>query len=177
MPFKLPGLEKLSQVAFIAMCVVVTAVAVQRFTMASSGRSVSRVPPIAEGTRLPVHQDLRPGTARATLVVALSTNCQFCTASMAFYRRLAGLDVVRDGRLRLSVVSAQAPDEMRAYLSSHRLDIAPVVSFRESGVPVQGTPMLVLLRGDNVVSKSWVGQLLSSEEEAVVSAVREAVSR
>ena len=177
MSWKLPGLERVSQVVFIVMCVVVTAVAVQRLTMASSGPPVSRVPPIAEGTRLPLHVDLRPGTARASLVLALSTNCQFCTESMGFYRQLGALDAVRDGRLRLSVVSAQAPDKMREYLASHRLDISRIVLLRESGVSVQGTPMLVLVRGDGIVSRSWVGQLLGDEEKDVIDSVREAVSR
>lgn len=177
MSWKLPGLERVSQVVFIVMCIVVTGVAVQRLTMASSGPTASRVAPIPEGTRLRIHDDLRPGTARASLVLALSTSCQFCTESMGFYRRLAELDVVRDGRLRLSVVSAQAPDKMREYLASHRLAISPVVLLRESGVSVQGTPMLVLLHGDGVVSKSWVGQLMDDEEEDVISAAREVASR
>jgi hypothetical protein len=172
-----PSLEKLSQVAFLAMCIAVTAVAVQRLAVARSVRPDSAPPPIAEGTRLALHSNLQPGTAKASLVLALSTNCQFCTQSMGFYRRLAELDVVRDGSLSLGVASIQPPDQMREYLSTHRLAIASMAQLRESGVSIQGTPTLVLVGADGLVRKSWGGQLSSDGEQDVIKMARAAVAR
>ncbi|MEX2270146.1 MAG: hypothetical protein WD690_01655 [Vicinamibacterales bacterium] len=177
MSWKLPDLEKISQIVFIVMCLVVTTVAVQRLTFAGSGRAGAKAPPIAEGTRLRLHGDLLPVNAQASLVLALSTNCQFCTESMGFYRQLAELDVVRDGRLGLSVVSIQTPDQMREYLDGHRVPVGPIVLLRQSGVSIQGTPTVLLVRRDGVVGKSWAGQLTPDEEEDLVKAVRAAVSQ
>lgn len=178
MSLRFPGLERVSQLAFILMCVTVTAVGVQRLMANDSAAAVAeRRAPIEPGTKLELHEELRAGSARASLILGLSTACQFCTESMGFYRTLADLDVVRDGRLRLSVVSLQMPDAMRLYMSEHRLPIDPVVQFRESGVPIASTPAVILVKGDGVVERSWVGQLTKEEERLLIKTAREAVTR
>lgn len=178
MSLRFPGLERISQLAFILMCATVTAVGVQRL-MANDAPAAPRKapPPVEAGTKLELHDDLRAGSSRASLILGLSTACQFCTESMGFYRTLADLDVVRDGRLRLGVVSLQTPDAMRLYMSEHRLPIDPVVQFRESGVPIASTPAVFLVKGDGVVERSWVGQLAKEDERLLIKTAREAVMR
>lgn len=178
MSWKLPGLERVGQIAFIAMCLTVTVVGVQRLVANGSTSAARKAPPpIEPGTRLELHDELRAGPSRASLILGLSTACQFCTESMGFYRTLAELDVVRDGRLRLAVVSLQTPDATRLYLSEHRLAIGPVVQFRESGVPIASTPTVILVKGDGVVERSWAGQLAKEEERTLIKTARDLVNR
>lgn len=176
-----PTLEKLSHVAFILMCVAVTAVGVQRFTSTPAAGAAAvpggRTAPIAPGTRLALHETLRPGGVRGSIVVALSTNCQYCTASMPFYNRLQALDAVANGRVTLSVIALQAAPQMREYLASHDVRIERIVQFPDAGVSIRGTPTLILVNADGEVVNSWAGQLETAEEAAVIREVNQLVLR
>ena len=170
-----PTLERLSHVAFILMCVAVTAVGVQRFASTPGAGAAAapggRVAPIPPGTKLALHETLRPGGARGSIVLALSTNCQYCTASMPFYSRLQALDAVANGRVRLSVVALQPAAQMREYLASHDVSVDRIVQFPDAGVNIRGTPTLILVNADGEVVNSWAGQLRADEEAEFVKAL------
>lgn len=167
-----PTLEKLSHIAFIVMCVAVTAVGVQRFTSArAAGSAPPPAGPIAPGTRLALNDVLRPAGAKGALVLALSTNCQYCTASMPFYNRLQSLDAVANGTVRMSVIALQPVPQMREYLASHNVSIERIVQFSDAGVSVRGTPTLILIDADGEVVNSWAGQLRPDEEVEFVKAL------
>lgn len=177
-----PTLEKLSHVAFILMCVAVTAVGVQRFTSAPAAGAAAPAPgartaPISPGTKLALHETLRPGGARGSLVLALSTNCQYCTASMPFYNRLQALEAVANGRVRLSVIALQPAPQMREYLVSHDVRVDRIVQFPDAGVSIRGTPTLILVNADGEVVNSWAGQLEAAEEAAVIREVNQLALR
>lgn len=171
-----PSLDRIGQVAFIGMCVVVSAVGIQRL-LASPASPPARPAPLEPGTRVELHQALKTDASRGSLVLALSTNCQYCTASMPFYGSLAALDVVRDGRIHMSAVSLQPEEQMREYLQTHRVPPLPVVLFRDSGLVIQGTPTVVLVDRAGTVLNSWAGQLRPAEEEALIREVRTLASR
>lgn len=171
-----PGLERIGQLAFIAMCLVVCAVGIQRL-LASPVAAPGRPAPLQPGTKVDLHQALKPNRAQGSLVLALSTNCQYCTDSMPFYRTLAALDVVSDGRIQLAAVSLQPEEQMRAYLESHQIAVRPVVLFRDSGLAIRGTPTVVLVDRSGTVVNSWAGQLQPAEEAALVREVQALASR
>jgi hypothetical protein len=90
---------------------------------------------------------------------------------MPFYRRLASLPEVTSRRVSLVVVSLQPVAEMDRYLNEHGVTVSSVISLRESGVRVRGTPALVLTTPDGVVLASWGGWLPAHDENSVVAAV------
>ena len=171
-----PSLEKFSNVVFIVMCLVVTAVGVQRFTGAGAGAAPAprppAAPPFAAGTKLALHPSLTTGSSRASIVVALSTTCQFCTASMPFYRRLADQAAASDGRIKVGVVGLQPEVQIREYMAGNGLAVRTVIDLREAGVPVQATPTLLIVNGAGEVTRSWAGRLRPDEEEAVMSELK-----
>lgn len=165
-----PSLEKLGNLAFIAMCIAVTALGVQRLT-AERAPTAGPPPPFEAGTRLALNSKLAPGGARVSAIIALSSNCQYCTASMPFYRRLADLPAAKDGRLKIGVVGIQSEAELREYMAGHGLAVLTVVELREAGVPVQATPTLLLVNADGAVTQSYSGRLRHDDEEAVVKEI------
>lgn len=170
-------LERIGHVAFIAMCVAVTAVGVQRVLPSRIAAAPGPPPPIKAGTRFALHKDLQPGQARASVVVVLSSACQYCTASMPFYRRLAALDVVRSGQVRFGVVGLQTDPVIREYIASNGLDVRTVVHVSASGVPVQATPTLLIIDSHGAVTRSWAGRLPHADEEAVFEEITRLTSR
>lgn len=170
-------LERCGHVAFIAMCVAVTAVGVQRVLPSRVDASPGPPPPIKAGTRLALHEDLEPGQARASMVVVLSSACQYCTASMPFYRRLAELEVVRKGQVRLGVIGLQPDPVIREYMASNGLDVRTLVHVSEGGVPVQATPTLLIIDSQGAVTRSWAGRLPPADEKAVFDEITRLTSR
>lgn len=167
-----PTLERVSHVAFIVMCVAVTAVGVQRFSDARTTRDGTVAPaPFQPGTRLALPASLEAQGARGSVLLALSTNCQYCTASMPFYRRLRELDAVRAGALKLAVISLQPETQMREYLRTHDAGVDTIVTFADSGISIRGTPTLILVNARGEVVRSWTGQLRSDEEAEFVKAL------
>jgi hypothetical protein len=169
-------LEKLGHVAFIAMCLVVTAAGVQYVLAArSAAAGPARTPPVAEGTTLPLPPDATGGGRAPGLLLVLSTSCRFCEDSMPFYVRLAALPAVESGALRMSVVSLQPVATMEQYLEPHGLRVSSILTVPQSGFNVMGTPALVIVGRDGVVRESWSGWLNAEEEKTVIAALARAV--
>lgn len=164
-------LEKVGQLAFIVMCLAVSGAAgVHMFAARKAAPSIPP-PPIEAGRRLTLPARATDEGKSASLLLMLSTNCRFCTQSMPFYTRLAALDAVREGRVRLSVVSLQPPSLMQEYLTSHGLGVSAVFTVPEAGIAVPGTPTLVLADSAGVVVESWYGALPPDAEDRVVTAI------
>ncbi|MDQ3068839.1 MAG: hypothetical protein M3R55_03810 [Acidobacteriota bacterium] len=105
------------------------------------------------------------------LLLVLSTTCRYCTQSMPFYTQLAKLPQVAAGRLRLSVVSLQSQEQMQAYLEANGLRMERIVSLRDSGLNITGTPVLVLVSPDGIVRDSWGGWLPPAQEAMVLDTI------
>ncbi|HWS87071.1 MAG TPA: hypothetical protein VN282_08920 [Pyrinomonadaceae bacterium] len=99
-----------------------------------------------------------------TLLLAISTTCQFCSESAAFYRRLAQ----GQRSYRLIAISPQTVNETQKYLD--RLGVAAdgVMQVPLDSLGIRGTPTLALIDGEGVVADVWVGKLPAGEEAGVI---------
>lgn len=106
-------------------------------------------------------------TGRTTLLMVLASDCGFCQESMPFYRRLLARE--RD-RVQV-VVAAPARDAgIGEYLESENVTPDAQI-FVEAGIlPVAGTPTLLVVDSDGLVTHAWVG-LLDADREADVLGV------
>lgn len=104
---------------------------------------------------------------RSTLVLAISTACHFCKDSLPFYRKLgaARTDV------RLLAVMPQPVAEGRKFLSNSSVRIDDVRQISLNTLGVTGTPTLLLVNGDGVTTKVWVGKLQTDQESQVLNAL------
>jgi hypothetical protein len=153
------------------MCLAVAS-AGARYAMGPSVVPPTIKPPtITVGALLPSLALFNPNKATASIVVALSTSCRFCTESVPFYKRLAAMNEVREGRLQFSVASVQAERQMRAYLTTHDLSLdgrEVIVPISESALRVAVTPTVILVDRSGIVVRTWQGRLDPSAEDDVV---------
>ncbi len=108
------------------------------------------------------------GAAAKTLVMALDSDCVFCQQSMPFYRSLLEAD-----RTDTQIVVATSPDDSAIidYLSTERVD-PDTVAFVEPGtLPVPGTPTLLLVDDQGLITHAWVGLLDDYREAEVISSI------
>ena len=124
--------------------------------------------PYQEGERLPEIQGVDFSRAPVTLVMVLREDCQPCTVSMEFYKRLAA----SPRRGRLVVLSADTPEVITGYLDEHGFDPDQTLS-TEGALRVSGTPALLLVDRDRVIRQTWSGRIdRPSQERDVINALR-----
>lgn len=124
---------------------------------------------IEKGTRLTI-----PGhdwtTGGQTLVLVLSTDCKYCTASASFYRRLIGEGLTHN--TRFVAVLPQSPDESREYLAKLKIQFDDLEQAVPLSLGAKGTPTLILVNPSGVVIQSWEGQLPLNAENEVLAYVK-----
>jgi len=139
----------------------------------NSAREASAyVPPkppaaISQGTRLSV-DGVDWGSTSKTIVLALSSKCQFCTESAPFYQRLAtALNERKD--VRLIAVFPQDVSEGKKYLEDLKVPVTEVKQAYLSTMGVRGTPTLIIVNSSGVVEESWVGRLTAEKQTEVLN--------
>jgi peroxiredoxin len=104
-----------------------------------------------------------------TLVMYVRSSCQFCTASMAFYNRVAK---GKSESARLVVVGPEPEEQLRRYLAEHGLEADQVVSVQRGLLRFAGTPTLLLLDPKGKIQRVWQGQLAAGQEGEVEESLR-----
>jgi hypothetical protein len=100
-------------------------------------------------------------------LLALQKGCHFCSESAAFYQRLVRETAGR-GNIHLIAVLPQTPDEGRKYLDELGVAIAEVKQAQLDSISVRGTPTLILVDNQGLVTTSWVGKLNADGEADVL---------
>jgi hypothetical protein len=102
-----------------------------------------------------------------TLVMALSTQCHFCTESAPFYQRLAQ-ERAKNPNLRLIAVFPQATPEGQEYLKGLGVNVDDVRQSKLESLGVSGTPTLIMANNQGIVEDSWRGRLTGDKEAEVL---------
>ncbi|MGI9065469.1 MAG: peroxiredoxin family protein [Pyrinomonadaceae bacterium] len=163
--------ELIANLAIIVVAILLAVVFVRNY-FASGSRTPADAEPssIHTGTKLSI-----PGVDwnanSPTLVMALSTQCHFCTESASFYQRVAEQRTT-PSNLRVIAVFPQPVSEAQKYLTSLGVIVDDVKQAQLDAMGVSGTPTLVLANRDGVVSDSWRGKLPSAKESEVLSRLK-----
>ena len=113
---------------------------------------------------------------KQTLVLVLRQGCRFVSDSSEFYRRLAKTTASNRHTRLLAVLPDDLEDSQR-YLKEQRVPIPELRQASLSDVRVRGTPTLMLVDREGVITKSWVGRLSPESEAEVIDAVTGTIPR
>lgn len=156
--------ELVSNIAIIVVALVLGVVVVKRFLL--SPQAPAPVKPIAAGTKM-VLPDMEWAKSRQTLLVVLAPGCRFCSESVPFYQRLAKEALGRSD-VQLVAVLPQSPAEGRKYLDDLNVAIQQVKQAELPSIQVTGTPTLILVDSQGIVTHAWIGKLPAEQEEEVL---------
>jgi thioredoxin-related protein len=164
-------LEMGAYAAIIVMALITSAVLVNKYFLTKGVKMVSdqQTPPIRKGERVSIPNQDWEKNGR-TLLLALSTNCKFCTESAPFYRRLVA-ETASAKNLHIAAIFPQSVEESRTYLSNLGVAVADVQQLSGQSLEVRATPTLILLNEKGAVLESWTGKVSASDEQAVVATV------
>ena len=124
--------------------------------------------PLRVGTRLPGSEWAKNDR---TLLIALSEGCRYCSASGPFYQRLTR-EVSGKKNIGVVAVLPQAVNEGRHYLTSLGVSVADVRQVSLDDLGVIGTPTLILVNKEGVITNAWRGQLPSNKEDEVLNQLK-----
>jgi hypothetical protein len=104
-------------------------------------------------------------------VIALSSSCRFCLASVPFYQRLTELKKAGGGKTRLVAVFPQTAAAANAFLAHNNIsaDVVASVSLEETGI--EATPSLLLVNSLGTVQRQWTGMLSDALQKDVIAAL------
>lgn len=105
-----------------------------------------------------------------TLILALSTDCRYCTESIPFYQKLSEKRTQGSG-VRLITLMPQEVEGAKKYLTEHKVQVDGMAHISQSNTFPKGTPTLILVGKDGAVIESWAGKLTTDRENKVLTAV------
>lgn len=105
-----------------------------------------------------------------TLVLVLSADCKYCTASAPFYRRLVEQTSL-NRRTKLLALFPQSPTESQKYLSGLDVKITDIKQMTPSSLGAKGTPTLILVNASGVVIRTWEGLLPPDTQSEVLASM------
>lgn len=106
-----------------------------------------------------------------TLLLFLNTKCEFCRASLPFYRRLIEAQRARGGDTHIVSVFPNPDEEAAQYLRQNQLPVDVVANANFDDLSLTGTPTMVLLDRSGAVKDFWVGKIPEKEEAQVINSL------
>lgn len=125
---------------------------------------------IPKGTRLTL-PDFNWSLSPQTLLLVLSTECKYCTASAPFYGRLVNQTALTRNT-RLLAIFPQAANESREYIAKLDVKIDSLRQAVPASLGVKGTPTLILVDTNGVVIQSWDGMVPPEVENEILALVK-----
>ena len=160
--------EFLANIAIVIVALVLGAVLVKRYLLPTSQPSqIATDRLVKAGTKLSVN-GVDWAKNKRTLVLALSTDCRFCTESAPSYQRLAQKRS-EGAHITMVAVLPQELSQSQKYLSDHGITVDDVKQAKPSSIGASGTPTLIMTDGNGMVTKAWVGKLPPVKEAEVLA--------
>jgi hypothetical protein len=126
---------------------------------------------IEKGQHLPAIPGISYDGSPRTLLIAMNTKCSYCTASIPFYNQLAGLQQSDNNPLHIVAAFPNTADEVKQYLSQHKLAVESHDSVALGQLKVAGAPTIILVDQSGRVLDFWVGELKPETQQQVLKSI------
>jgi rhodanese-related sulfurtransferase len=158
---------RILNIAVLFVALVLASLLVKKFFFQPSQNADYRIAPDA---RLSIN-GINWADADRTVLIALGKECQYCSESASFYRRLAA-GIVSQTNTRLVAVFSEKESEAEAYLRRLEVPIRELHYIPLLSLGIRSVPTLVIVDRDGLVTDMWVGKLSPLEEKALVSKLK-----
>jgi len=166
-------LESIANLATILVSLLLSIVLIKVFLLPQPSPVPTRAQPRAGMNIKQALPDVDWAKNKRTLVLAISTQCHFCTESAPFFQRI---EKERAKDLKLVAVLPQPVDDGRNYLEGEGVHVDDVKQAALNTIGVNGTPTLLLVDGNGTVAQLWEGKLQPDQEGSVLAVLRKNAS-
>ncbi len=158
-------LEIATNIAILCAILLVAALAVKRLREPS--QPALHQPAVGERVSL---QGVDWSKSGKNLILALSTQCRFCSESAGFYQRL--VPSALSSGVQVIAVLPQPVSDSSSYLQKLGVKVPEILQSPLDSVEVSGTPTLLVVDRHGRIQKAWVGKLGQDLEDQVVASLR-----
>ena len=155
--------EMAANIAIIAVAVLLGTVIVKKYLIGTRQQQTTADRSTSNSENLSTI-DVNWKQSKHTLILALSTECHYCTESAPFYKKLVNVPRTT----RLLALLPQPVAESREYLKRFGIVVDDVKQVQFDGINIRGTPTLLLVNENGVVTKSWIGKLAEDQQADVL---------
>lgn len=155
--------EIAANVAVVCLCLTMMSIIAWRFVLPQRPAAATSKPPIGKVLQVP---GVDWSGSDKTVVLALSTQCRFCSESAPFYRMLA--EAAKAKNVRLIAVFPQERIEALNYFHALGIPIREVLQGPLANIFVSSTPTLLIVNRTGVVTEGWIGKLPESLQQEVI---------
>lgn len=120
---------------------------------------------LKSGTEFKGLQEIDFGKTPNTILLAADINCQFCTQSLPFYKKLAAASR-ENPAVRVVGVFKNKEEEVRQYLREHNVELDFISNVDLVKVRVDTTPTVIWVDANRKISGSYEGLLREDQETA-----------
>jgi hypothetical protein len=107
---------------------------------------------------------------KRTLLLLMNKGCRFCEMSVPFYQKLLQ-KAKQEHRIRILAALPQEAKVTREYLKSMGLQLDDVLKADFRVLGIVSTPCILLVDGNGVIKRQWLGYLKADAENEVMMAL------
>ena len=167
-------LEKTAAFSLVTSFLLLVGVLTRSYIL--SHRPDLRAMPLVKTGELVRLPGFTPGSAQSTLVLVLSSQCQYCLDDLPFYKQLSAFRKSSGDSIHLVAVLPERTSSAREFLNNAGMGADDVLSMTPRRLGVQLLPTLLLLDREGKLEQFWVGELNRNQQEEVLAVLRRAAS-
>ncbi len=157
---------RILNIAILVVALLLSAVLVKKFFFNPAQQSPNYQ--LATNSSLRI-KGINWADSERTVLLALSTECKYCSQDAGFYRRLAA-SLASENKTRLIAVFPERQQEAgEAYLKELKVPIREVLYVSLPSLGINSVPTLSILDQNGVVTDMWGGKFSPLEEQALMS--------
>jgi hypothetical protein len=164
-------LEIVTNLALLVVAVTIIAVMISGYLKRTAPLQLENG--FHKGDRLPAIRNVDYGSTDRTLLILMSTKCDYCKLSLPFYAQLADKAKYASTAIQVVAVFPNTAAEVQRYTTSNDLNLRTIPEIRLGELHVSATPTLILTSRDGTIQDFWVGLLSSENQQEVLSKIRQ----
>lgn len=163
------SLEVLTNAALLTVCLTFLALVARTFVFSPSRSQ--------HGGGLHVNETVQRiqgidfAGAPRTLLLALSSECDFCSSSIDFYNKLIKTPDSVARKVNIVAVFPQRDEIVKKYLIEKQMLVTAVAGVDLSALRVNGTPSIILVDKTGRILEVWTGKLSAESERSLLNSL------
>lgn len=111
------------------------------------------------------------GSSSQTLIIAMNTECHFCTESVPFYNQVIETQQALDKPTRVIAIFPNTEEEVKRYTHQQRLKADTISGVNLSALNLSATPTVILVDSGGRVLDFWIGKLAENAEQQIIKSL------
>lgn len=109
--------------------------------------------------------------SQQTLLIAMSTKCNYCTEGIPFYNQLARKEREMSKPTRMVAIFPDGDETVNNYAQQNGMEVATIVGVDFEKLKVSATPTMILVDEKGEILDFWIGKLPEDVQQEVVNSI------